>query len=162
MTKWLDAAKKGAHGMERVSLEGLNVDWGIARPNRVFKGRPSQTTGAKLTVYRMKDGRDQACLTIYEDAMRRWRWVIGDRLEFAPAEYDGKPCVAVRRVPTGGYAISPASSEKGKAERVKGQSIAGNIRRACDLFGHLDGAWQPLGGLIDLGGVMVLIKEAGE
>lgn len=136
----------------------LNVDWNSAQPGRGGRGRAAQHSGARMTVYRMKDGRNQACLTIYEDAMRKWRWVIGDRLEFAPATYAGEKCVAIRRVPNGGFAISPHSSEKGKLEAMKGQSLSGNIRRACDLFNDLDGASQPLGGLIDADGVMVLLK----
>lgn len=113
------------------------IDWNAAISNR--NGRV-QTSGAKLTNYTMKDGRTQACLTIYEDAMKRMRWAIGDRLMFAPGDYNGRPIVGIRRVQAGGRAISPASSSKGLSERLAGRSVAGACRWSTEVFALYSGS----------------------
>ena len=118
----------------------LVINWDIAKSSRTGRG-PSQNSGAKLVNYTMKDGRRQACLTIYEDTMKRMRWAIGDRLLFAPGEYNGKKVVGIKRVPSGGKAISPASSAKGLSEKLAGKSVAGACRWATETFsGYADSA----------------------
>jgi hypothetical protein len=111
----------------------LVINWEVAKTSRTGRG-PSQRSGVKLVNYMMKDGRRQACLTIYEDSMKRMRWAIGDRLLFAPGKLNGKDCVGIRRVPSGGKAISPASSAKGLSEKLSGKSVAGACRWATETF----------------------------
>ena len=116
-----------------MSAMNLVINWEVAKNTRNGRGQ-SQKSGAKLVNYTMKDGRRQACLTIYEDTMRRMRWAIGDRLLFAPGKVNGRDCVGIRRVPFGGKAISPASSAKGLSEKLAGKSAAGACRWATETF----------------------------
>ena len=139
----------------------LVINWDIAKSSRTGRG-PSQSSGAKLVNYTMKDGRRQACLTIYEDTMRRMRWAIGDRLLFAPGEYNGKNVVGIKRVPTGGKAISPASSAKGLSEKLAGQSVSGACRWATEVFaGYADSA-RVNADLEEVDGALILPLEQNE
>lgn len=140
----------------------LVINWDIAKNSRTGRG-PSQNSGAKLVNYTMKDGRRQACLTIYEDTMKRMRWAIGDRLLFAPGKYNGKDCLGIRRVPTGGKAISPASSAKGLSEKLAGKSVAGACRWATDVFAGFKDASSVDGDLIETDdGTLILMLEQNE
>lgn len=133
----------------------LVINWEIAKAGR--SGRSvAQTSGAKLVNYTMKDGRRQACLTIYEDTMKRMRWAIGDRLIFAPGEYNGKPCIGIRRVPSGGKAISPASSAKGLSEKLAGKSVSGACRWATEVFAKYHDASEVNAALEEVDGVLIL------
>ena len=136
----------------------LVINWDIAKSSRTGRG-PSQNSGAKLVNYTMKDGRRQACLTIYEDTMKRMRWAIGDRLLFAPGEYNGQKVVGIKRVPSGGKAISPASSAKGLSEKLAGQSVAGACRWATEVFaGYADSA-RVNSDLEEIDGALILPLE---
>ena len=140
----------------------LTINWDIAKAARPGRGS-SQNSGAKLVNYLMKDGRRQACLTIYEDTMKRMRWAIGDRLLFAPGQYNGKPCVGIKRVPSGGRAISPASSAKGYSEKLAGQSVSGACRWATEVFAGYRVASHLNADLEEVDGALILpLEHQGE
>lgn len=136
----------------------LVINWDIAKAASPGRGL-SQNSGAKLVNYRMKDGRTQACLTIYTDTMKRMRWAIGDRLLFAPGQYNGKPCVGIKRVPSGGRAISPASSAKGFSEKLAGQSVSGACRWSTEAFAGFRDAGRLNADLEEVDGALILPLE---
>jgi hypothetical protein len=133
----------------------LIINWDVAKTARKGRGH-SQTSGVKLVNYMMKDSRRQACLTIYEDTMKRMRWAIGDRLVFAPGVYNGAPCVGIKRVPAGGRAISPASSAKGLSEKLAGKSVSGACRWATEIFAVYEDAAQVNADLVEIDGALIL------
>jgi len=136
----------------------LVIDWDVALKSQ--RGRsPSQKSGVKMVNYMMKDGRRQVCLTIYDDTMKRMRWAIGDRLLFAPGRYNGRDIAGIKRVPSGGKAISPASSAKGLSEKLAGKSVAGACRWATEAFSRFKDASQVDSDLIEVEGTLILPLE---
>ena len=136
----------------------LVIDWDVALKSQRARG-PSQKSGAKMVNYIMKDGRRQVCLTIYDDTMKRMRWAIGDRLLFAPGRYNGKDVIGIKRVPSGGKAISPASSAKGLSEKLAGKSVAGACRWATEQFACFKDAAGVDRDLMEIDGTLILPVE---
>jgi hypothetical protein len=138
----------------------LIANWEMAMGGRNNRS-PAQRSGVKLVNYMMKDGRRQACLTVYEDTMKRMRWGIGDRVIYVPGEYDGKPCIAMRRVPSGGKKISPASSAKGLSEKLEGKAVAGAIRWATEVFADYADTAKVDRDLIEVDGALIMLVKRG-
>ena len=70
-----------------------------------------------------------------------------------------KRCIAVRRVPSGGKAISPASSGMGVAVAMRGKVANGAIRWATEIFRDFGDVACVNADLADVDGVLIIMAE---
>lgn len=96
-------------------MSKLNFQWIV--PTYTRRG-PTGKKGIRLSISKAGQGREQLVIAIYEDVMRKMRWVIGDRVEVG-LDLDAG-CLGLRRVPTGGYALSGKGGDKEKSQKLIG------------------------------------------
>lgn len=81
---------------------------------------------------------DRSTLVISEQIMRKARFVIGDKVEVGfGVDEKGNRGIAIKRVISEGYSIVYASgSQKGMADKLKGQTLRGRLQfaRTPDVF----------------------------
>lgn len=89
-------------------------------PTRSWAGRAAGV-GVRITVSTESKGGPRLGVTIYADTMKKMRWVVGDRvlLGFDPEQ----ECIALRRVPSGGYAIGAQFTAKGDRLKAVGTAV---------------------------------------
>lgn len=109
----------------------LNFDWVTPLSTRGNGDISSNAVYAtKSKAGRKKENGEinyQLRVLIPEQAMKAARFVIGDRAEVGFArDENGRLAIALRRVLSGGYAISPAIG--GNTEDAKGRSVRGRVQ----------------------------------
>ena len=106
------------HTNQMENIMQITFDW--VKPARGRSGRIA-ASGLKVVRndYKDKDSgllRTSTVVRFSPDVMKKARFVIGDRVLVGTATIGGEKFLAVRRVPDGGYAISGAQANKGKAK----------------------------------------------
>ena len=106
-------------------MKDLNIQWIKLR----VSGR-SSTVGAyiKLTHNKSGAGRKSLCFTIYEQAMSDLRWQVGDRVEVG----DAGQCFALKRVVTGGFAVSAVIGKRTKTKTATVQLTREDVENEID------------------------------
>lgn len=75
--------------------------------------------GARVAIYKSGTYSNQLSVTLYEDTMKSIRWVAGDRVQVG---FDlNTKCIALKRVPKNGYALTPTSVTGSKREKLIGK-----------------------------------------
>jgi hypothetical protein len=127
----------------------IKFDW--VKP--LGTGRGAQPQGIRITRndYIEKPSgtvRESTVVRIGADAMKKARFVIGDRVLVGTASLEGKSFVAIKRVHDGGYTIS--SADKGN----KGKSLTGHVKMSTISIPL--GEWGPEKVSVNDDGVIIL------
>ena len=96
--------------------------------------RGRQWTNAPKSLFRFSnqkgggEGRTQCVIFIHADAMKKLRWVVGDKVVFAIDEM----AVYLKRVPSEGFALSSATG--GKRKDADGKMVSAQVKSSKSAF----------------------------
>ena len=97
-----------------------NFQWIV--PSRSGNRDARNVKGARIAVYGNGKNAAQLSIALYGDTMKQMQWVVGDRVDVGIDNYSGM--LALRRVPQGGYALTPLSIGKKDREKSIGTCVA--------------------------------------
>ena len=97
-----------------------NFQWIV--PSRSGNRDARNVKGARIAVYGNGKNAAQLSIALYGDTMKQMQWVVGDRVDVGIDNYSGM--LALRRVPQGGYALTPLSIGKKDREKSIGACVA--------------------------------------
>jgi hypothetical protein len=127
------------------------------KPSRGGGGYGGNAEGARIAIYAAGKHRPQLSIALYGDTMKSMRWVIGDRVEvgFGVAS----KCIAIRRVPSGGFALTALFTPKDRRENAMGKSLSAVVKLTApnELLRAFHGKTNvPPEGLAEVDGILVL------
>lgn len=96
-----------------MTVDQFNFQWKTPASSGKLRGHHKKDS---VCISTTKTGRGdkQITIRIYEGVMEEMRWVCGDRVSFGYDLQSKK--IAIKRVPVGGYKLSPSAS--GKKDRL--------------------------------------------
>jgi len=110
----------------------VNIDW--CTPKMNSNSSRDGFHGIILSNYVQNDKRrsSRVGVSFCVKTMRHFRWAIGDKIILGDCTFAGEYCIAIRRNPSLGFSLSPASTKKGENSKT----LAGKVVRSkCQASG---------------------------